>query len=281
MKKIFLCAINNILSGTCNEDCKFCTQSIKYKADIQRYKFKSIKQIVSEAKIAKANRALGYCLVTAGKGLDDKKVEFISMATKAIKKEIKNLKVIACNGTATLEELKYLKKSGVDSYNHNLETSKEYYKNICSTHTWEERYKTCENVKEAGLGLCVGGIFGMGESIEDRDSLIDSIISLKPESIPLNFYIPNPALPIKNRNISTKEALNIIKKSRKLLGEDGLLMVAGGREHLFNGIEDKMFEAGANSIVIGDYLTTKGNNISKDIIMINKIGYEVATECNG
>jgi biotin synthase len=281
MKKIFLCAINNILSGTCNEDCKFCTQSTKYKADIQRYKFKSIKQIVSEAKIAKANGALGYCLVTAGKGLDDKKVEFISMTTKAIKKEIKNLRVIACNGTATLEELKYLKKSGVDSYNHNLETSKEYYKNICSTHTWEERYKTCENVKEAGLGLCVGGIFGMGESIEDRDSLIDSIISLKPESIPLNFYIPNPALPIKNRNISTKEALNIIKKSRKLLGEDGLLMVAGGREHLFNGIEDKMFEAGANSIVIGDYLTTKGNSISKDIIMINKIGYEVATECNG
>ncbi len=140
----------------------------------------------------------------------------------------------------------------------------------------EERYKTCENVKKAGLGLCVGGIFGMGESIEDRDSLIDSIISLKPESIPLNFYIPNPALPIKNRNISTKEAINIIKKSRKLLGEDGLLMVAGGREHLFNGIEDKMFEAGANSIVIGDYLTTKGNSISKDIIMMNKIGYEVA-----
>ncbi len=87
MKKIFLCAINNILSGTCNEDCKFCTQSTKYKADIQRYKFKSIKQIVSEAKIAKANGALGYCLVTAGKGLDDKKVEFISMTTKAIKRE--------------------------------------------------------------------------------------------------------------------------------------------------------------------------------------------------
>jgi len=270
-----------VLSGTCNEDCKFCTQSVKYKADIQRYYFKPIEQIVSEAKRAKRSGALGYCLVTAGKGLDDKKVEFIAKTTRAIKKEIKNLRVIACNGTASKEQLRYLKENGVDSYNHNLETSREYYREICTTHSWDERYETCQNIKEVGLSLCVGGIFGMGESREDRDSLIDAIISLNPDSVPLNFYIPNPALPIKSRNISYKEALEVIKKVRGALREDRLLMVAGGREQLFNGKEKEMFEAGTNSIVIGDYLTTKGNSVSKDIVMLEEIGYKIATSCNG
>jgi len=281
MKKIFLCAINNVLSGTCNEDCKFCTQSVKYKANIQRYYFKPIEQIVTEAKRAKSSGALGYCLVTAGRGLDSKSCEFIAEATRAIKREINNLKVIACNGIASKEQLRYLKESGVDSYNHNLETSKEYYGEICTTHSWEERYITCQNIKEVGLGLCVGGIFGMGETSKDRDSLIDAIISLNPESVPLNFYIPNPALPIKSRNILYSEALEIIKRVRRYLGEDRLLMVAGGREELFNGREREMFEAGANSIVIGDYLTTKGNSVSKDILILEQIGYSVALDCNG
>ena len=110
MKNIFLCAINNILSGNCNEDCKFCTQSVRYKADINRYNYKDINQIVKEAKIAKENGALGYCLVTAGKGLDDKKVEFVAKVAKQIKFSIKGLNLIACNGTANKEQLLYLKK---------------------------------------------------------------------------------------------------------------------------------------------------------------------------
>ena len=280
-REIFLCAINNILSGTCKEDCKFCTQSVRYHADIERYNYKSIETIVDEAKVAKANGALGYCLVTAGKGLDDKKVDFVSRIAKAIKKEVKGLNLIACNGTASIEQLKFLKKSGVDSYNHNLETSKEYYKTICTTHSWEERYQTCLNVKEAGLQLCSGGIWGMGESDNDRDSLIKAIVSLNPVSVPLNFYIPNPALPIKGRNISKEKALEIIKEARELLGEDKLLMVAGGRELIFGGSEKEMFDAGANSIVIGNYLTTKGDEPLKDITMIENINYKIATTCNG
>jgi len=280
-REIFLCAINNILSGTCKEDCKFCTQSVRYHANIERYNYKSIKTIVDEAKVAKANGALGYCLVTAGKGLDDKKVDFVSRTAKAIKKEVEGLNLIACNGTATIEELKFLKKSGVDSYNHNLETSKAYYKTICTTHSWEERYNTCLNVKKVGLQLCSGGIWGMGESDDDRDSLMEAIVSLNPESVPLNFYIPNPALPIKSRNISKEKALEIIKKARELLGEDRLLMVAGGRELIFGGAEKEMFDAGVNSIVIGDYLTTKGDEPLKDITMIENINYKIATTCSG
>jgi len=280
MKAIFLCAINNILSGTCKEDCMFCTQSVRYHADIERYNYKDISQIVEEAKTAKEHGALGYCLVTAGKGLNDKKVDFVSRAAKAIKTEIDGLNLIACNGTANKEQLKYLKDSGIDSYNHNLETSKRYYEEICQTHTWDERYETCQNVKSVGLALCSGGIFGMGETKDDRDELLNAITSLSPESTPLNFYHPNPALPIKTRNINRDEALYIIEKARELLGESSLLMVAGGRELLFNGHEDKMFKAGANAIVIGNYLTTEGLSPNKDKEMLESLGYEMATSCD-
>ena len=279
-KQIFLCAINNILSGTCLEDCKFCTQSVRYHADIERYSYKTIEKIIEEAKQAKANGALGYCLVTAGKGLDDKKVDFVARVAQAIKSEVKELNLIACNGTAKKEQLNYLRQHGIDSYNHNLETSERYYADICQTHAWSERYETCENVKSAGLALCSGGIFGMGETAEDRDSLLNSIASLSPESTPLNFYHPNPALPIKTRNIELDEAVNIIKKTRRLLGEDKLLMVAGGRELLFGGKESLMFEAGANAMVIGNYLTTQGVEASSDTSMLAALGYRVATSCD-
>jgi biotin synthase len=280
MQPIFLCAINNILSGTCQEDCKFCTQSVRYHADIERYNYKEIAQIVEEAKAAKKHGALGYCLVTAGKGLDDKKVDFVARAAKAVKAEVEGLHLIACNGTANKEQLTYLKAHGIDSYNHNLETSERYYAEICQTHTWSERYETCVQVKSVGLALCSGGIFGMGEEKEDREELLKAIASLSPESTPLNFYHPNPALPIKTRNITREEAIEIIQKARTLLGENQLLMVAGGRELLFNGYEDEMFKAGANSMVIGNYLTTEGLSPNKDKQMLESLGYEVATHCD-
>ncbi len=280
MQPIFLCAINNILSGTCQEDCKFCTQSVRYHADIERYNYKDIAQIVEEAKTAKSNGALGYCLVTAGKGLDDKKVDFVARAAQAIKAEVEGLNLIACNGTANKEQLSYLKKHGIDSYNHNLETSERYYAEICQTHAWSERYETCENAQSVGLTLCSGGIFGMGETEEDRRELLKAISSLSPMSTPLNFYHPNPALPIKTRNIEKAEALEIISRARSLLGEDKLLMVAGGRELLFNGHEDEMFKAGANAMVIGNYLTTEGLAPDKDKVMLETFGYEIATSCD-
>jgi len=278
-KDIFLCAINNVLSGSCDQDCQFCTQSVRYRANIERYNYKSIDQIVQEALSAKKHGALGYCLVTAGVGLDDKKTEFISKVARAIKSEIEGLNLIACNGLASKEQLSQLKESGVDSYNHNLESSKEYYAKICTTHSWQERYDTCLNVKEVGLKLCTGGIFGMGESKEDRDSLINAIVSLSPEAVPLNFYHPNSALPLKERNISTPEGLEVIATMRKKLGEERLLMVAGGRELMFKEHIKEMFESGANAIVIGNYLTTKGDMPSSDKEILKALGYGVATSC--
>ena len=120
----------------------------------------------------------------------------------------------------------------------------------------------------------------MGENERDREELLQSIVSLQPESTPLNFYHPNPALPIKTRNIERDDALQIIKRARFLLGEERLLMVAGGRELLFTGYEQLMFEAGANAIVIGNYLTTSGLDPHKDTTMLEKLGYKVATSCD-
>ena len=273
---IYLCAICNIQSGICNEDCKFCTQSVKYKANIKRYKQKPIKDIIDEAKIAKKNRAIGYCLVTAGKGLDDQLLEFVCKIANSIKKENLDLKLIGCNGTATIEQLKELKKAGIDSYNHNLETSKEFYNNICTTHTWEQRYQTCLNVNQVGLELVCGGIFGLGESNSDRISMLKSIKSLNPLVVPLNFFHPNKALPITKNYICKKEAFQLIKLTRQMIPNAHKIMVAGGREFMFGKDQYEIFKYGANSIVIGNYLTTYGEVASKDIETLISLGYKIA-----
>lgn len=278
--KVFLCAISNISSGSCNEDCSFCTQSVRFKADINRYRQKPIDEIVLEAKMARDNQAIGFCLVTAGKGITASKLEFICEASQAVKKVVPELNIIACNGTATIEELETLKKSGVGSYNHNLESSQNYYKEICTTHSWEERYQTCLNVKEAGLNLCTGGIFGMGESKEDRISLIKSICELEPVSVAMNFFHPNIALPLK-KTLDIEESLLWIRNMRLAVGDKTRVMVAGGREISFKDRQGDIFEAGANSIVVGNYLTTSGNDPHHDIEMIKALGLEIAVDCNG
>ncbi|WP_292658715.1 biotin synthase [Nitratifractor sp.] len=280
-KTVFLCAINNVLSGACNEDCKFCTQSVRYKAAIERYTFKAEEQVLQEAREAAANGALGYCLVTAGKGLDDRMTDTIARLARRLSTELPNLRLIACNGTAGEEQLRYLKTHGIASYNHNLETSERYYPSICTTHSWQERYATCEAVRSVGLSLCSGGIFGMGESPEDQESLLQSLCTLNPDSVPLNFYIPNPALPIPERTIDREGALAVIRRTRQLLPDLPLLMVAGGREALFGGAEQSMFEAGANAIVIGNYLTTPGEAPDRDRQRLRELGYTIATECHG
>ncbi len=276
-KEIFLCSISNIESGGCSEDCKFCTQSNRYKTDIEKYKNKDIKLIVSEAKILNAKGALGFCLVTAGKGLNDRKLKYVSQVAEQLKKELPDLNLIACNGTATVEQLRILKNSGIDSYNHNLETSENFYSEICTTHSWTERYETCQNVKTAGLNLCTGGIIGLGETEQDRESFFNELLSLNPNSIPINFYHPNNALPIAPTTLKIDDGLAIIKKIREKF--NGRIMIAGGRESFFGNNDWKIFESGANSIVIGNYLTTKGIGADRDIEMLNRLDLKIATKC--
>lgn len=275
-RKIFLCSICNINSGTCNEDCKFCSQSVKYSADIERYKQKPLEEILAEAKAAEASGALGFCLVTAQKGLTDKTLRFVCEVAKAVKAEVPRLRLIACNGTASLEQLLILKESGVAAYNHNLESSQRYYAEICTTHSWEERYETCENVNKAGMVLITGGIFGMGETHEDRISMLKDLASLNPTSVPINFYHHNPALPLKPNDLTTDEALELVRLTKKIIPDADRIMIAGGREMMFKERQVEIFEAGANAIVIGNYLTTSGREKSKDLEMLKNLGLEVA-----
>ncbi|MCD6433446.1 MAG: biotin synthase [Sulfurimonas sp.] len=277
-KEIFLCSICNINSGTCNEDCKFCSQSVRYKADIERYKQKPMDEILKEAIAAKESGALGFCLVTSNKGIDEKILNFVCSIAEILTKEVPQLRLIACNGTATLEQLLTLKASGIKAYNHNLETSEAFYPQICTTHPWSQRYKTCQNVNEAGLSLLTGGIFGLGESQEDRISMLNSISSLNPASVPINFYHHNEALELEPNPLTADEALKLIKLTRERLPNAQRIMVAGGRELMFGDRQSEIFSYGANSIVIGNYLTTKGRVMSKDLDMLQSLNLTVAKQ---
>jgi len=275
-EKIFLCSICNINSGTCKEDCKFCSQSVRYKANIERYKQKPMDAIRQEAVQARDNGALGFCLVTADKGLTDKTLQFVCDVAQEVQKVAPELRLIACNGTASVEQLLVLKEAGIKAYNHNLETSEAFYPQICTTHPWSERYETCQNVNEAGLVLISGGIFGLGESQEDRISLLASLKSLNPTSVPINFYHHNVALELKPNPLTIDEALELIKLTRETLCDAERIMVAGGRELMFGTRQTEIFQNGANSIVIGNYLTTKGQAMSQDLEMLKALGLDVA-----
>lgn len=276
-KEIFLCSICNINSGTCLEDCKFCSQSVRYKADIDRFVKKPMDEILKEAVIASDSGALGFCLVTSDKGLSEKTLNFVCEVASEVIKVAPKLRLIACNGTATLEQLKRLKSAGIKAYNHNLETSESFYSQICTTHPWSERYKTCQNVNEVGLTLITGGIFGLGETQEDRVSMLNSIESLKPSSVPINFYHHNEALSLSPNPLHVEDALELIKLTRKIVKDAERIMVAGGRELMFKDRQNEIFKSGANSIVVGNYLTTSGRVISKDLEMLKSLNLKIAS----
>ena len=277
-EKIFLCSICNINSGTCLEDCKFCSQSVRYKADIERYKQKDMDLIKQEAINARDNGALGFCLVTADKGLTDKTLKFVCDVAAEVQSVAPELRLIACNGTASLEQLLVLKEAGIKAYNHNLETSEAFYEKICTTHPWSERYETCQNVNKAGMVLISGGIFGLGETQADRESMLASLASLNPTSVPINFYHHNEALELSPNSIEVDEALSLVRLTRKTLPNAERIMIAGGRELMFGKRQNEIFENGANSIVIGNYLTTSGRAMNKDLDMLKSLKLEVATQ---
>lgn len=277
MNEVMLCAISNTNSGDCAEDCAFCTQSVYYNSKIDSFEFKDKHEVLKEAKVASALGALGFCLVTSGKELNEAKLSYIIECAELINKEALGLHIIACNGMASKEALRELKKAGVYAYNHNLETSREHYPNICTTMEWDERFQTCLNVKEVGLELCSGGIFGVGESDNDRISYFEALKELNPKTSPINFYYPNDALPLPKETVSKEEALSIIKMANEALPET-VFMAAGGRNLVFDSMSEAV-NAGFGSVVIGDYLTAKGESVRCDIEDMKKHGIKPVTKC--
>ncbi|OGX30525.1 MAG: biotin synthase BioB [Omnitrophica WOR_2 bacterium RIFCSPHIGHO2_02_FULL_46_37] len=229
-------------------------------------------EIYRRAKRAEDSGAGYFCIVTSGRRLQDKK-DFLKIC-KAISKIRSKLKlnVDASLGELSLEEARALKHAGLFRYNHNLETARSLYAQVCSTHTYSDRLKTIENVKRAGLELCCGGIFGMGETWAQRLEFAFALKNLNPECIPLNFLNPIPGTKLQNQNpLLPLEFLKIIALFRFLFPEQEI-KICGGREANLRSLQPFLFLAGADSIILGDYLTTKGNPSQYDLQMIQDLG---------
>lgn len=272
--KADLCTILNAKSGLCSENCKYCAQSAHYKTGVLEYDLLEYSEILEKALETQQNGAHRFSLVTSGKGIEkDEDIEKLAKMYQQLSKDT-NIELCASHGIITYQQAKKLKESGVVTYHHNVETSKNYYKSICTTHTYEDRVKTIENVRKAGLEVCCGGIIGMGESLEDRINMAFEIKSLNVKSIPINVLNAIKGTPFENLEVlSPMEILKTIAVYRFIL-PDCYIRYAGGRMAL----KDKQalgFKAGINAALTGNYLTTTGSDVDQDKAMIMKAGFRL------
>ncbi len=266
-----LCGILNAKSGRCGEDCKFCGQSGRWKTEVESFGLLAQEKIIGAAKRAKQDGAKEFSIVTSGKGISgEDEMETICSSLKNIRSL--GLEPCASLGILSQGQLSRLKNSGLARYHHNLETSQNFFPQICATHQWQESYDTARSAKELGLKLCCGGIFGLGERWEDRADLAVTLSRLKPESVPINFLIPIPGTPLEHQQrLSPLDALKIIVIFRLTL-PDSDLIVCGGREEILGDFQSWIFPAGATGLILGDYLTRKGRSPEQDLAMISSLG---------
>ena len=273
--KVELCAITNARSGGCSEDCAFCAQSSWHKTKVPLYPLLEPDEIYRRAKRAE-DLGVGYfCIVTSGRRLGNKK-DFLKIckSVSKIRSRLK-LKVDASLGELSLDQAKALKDAGLFRYNHNLETARSLYARVCTTHNYADRLKTIESVKRAGLELCCGGIFGMGETRKQRLELFFALKDISPECIPVNFLNPIPGTKLERKNpLMPLELLKIVAILRFIFPRQEI-KVCGGREANLRSLQPFLFLAGSDSIIIGDYLTTKGNPPRADLEMISDLGLSV------
>lgn len=270
--KIELCAIINAKSGLCSEDCIFCAQSSKYKTNVQVYPIIKKKEVVGKAFEAKKYGVKRFSIVISGRKAIKKELRLIGDYIE----EIKKLKMHTCASLGLLEydEITYLRDRGLERLHCNIETSESFFNKICTTHKFSDKVKTLENAKKAGLSICSGGIFGMGESWSDRFEMAKFIYEIKADSVPINFLTPIPGTPLGNREpLSPMEALRIIALFRLILPEIDI-RICGGRP-LLKDFSSWIFLAGANALMTGNYLTTTGRHYSDDLFLIKNHGLEV------
>ncbi|EQF28813.1 biotin synthase [Clostridioides difficile CD160] len=271
-RKVDLCTIMNAKSGKCSEDCKFCAQSSHYKTGIEEYSLLDYNEILKRAKEMENKGVHRFSLVTSGKGMTGKEFNDILNIYEGLR-ENTNLKLCASLGIIDYEQAKKLKSAGVATYHHNVETSKDNFDNICTTHTYKDRIRTIEDAKKAGLDVCVGGIIGMNESKEQRLKMAFEIRELNVKSIPINILNPIKNTPMENYNVL--EPMEILKTTAvfRFIIPNTYIRYAGGRLSL-KGYDKVGFNGGVNSAIVGDYLTTVGNSIENDKKMIIEQGLE-------
>jgi biotin synthase len=263
----------NAKSGRCTEDCKFCAQSGHYKTNVEEYELVSKEDAL---KLARENEKEGvnrFSLVTSGRGASDSDLEKILDIYEELNREMK-LDLCASLGILGYEQLLKLREKGITMYHHNLETSREYYKNICTTHSYDERIDTINAAKKAGLFVCSGGIIGLGESFEDRINLAFALKNLDVKSIPVNILNPIKGTPLESsESLSQEEILKTIAIFR-LVNPKAYIRLAGGRNRI-DEFGKNCFNAGANATITGNYLTTSGNKICDDKNMVSELKLEV------
>lgn len=263
----------NAKSGLCPEDCGYCSQSKVSEAEIPRYNLLNAEKLLDGARLAHERGSKTYCIVISARAPSEREINAITAIVPRIKERF-GLNVCACLGLLTADHAQRLKACGVDKVNHNLNTSERFYPDICSTHTYDDRVETLRHVREAGLQLCSGGILGMGEDDCDVVEMAFALRKLGVESIPLNFLNPIDGTPLaETHRLTARYCLKALCMMR-LVNPSSELRIAGGRE-LHLGSLQAMGLYAANSLFVGDYLTTKGQSPDADYRMIEELGFVV------
>ncbi len=272
-RKVHLHMLTNARSGLCPEDCHYCSQSAISQAPIAKYPLLSRETLLEGAQRAKAVRAVRYCIVTSGRGPTDRDIETLAAIVRDIRQAVE-INICCSLGLMTEGQARTLKGAGVERVNHNLNTSRRFHPAICSTHTYDDRVRTVENVRRAGLSTCCGGIVGMGETDDDLMDLALSLRELDVASIPVNFLHPIPGTPFEGyRELTPERCLKVLCLFR-FVNPAKEIRVAGGRE-LNLGSQQALAMYPANSLFVDGYLTTPGQAAADTHRMIEAHGFEI------
>ncbi len=276
-----LCTITNARSGRCTEDCAFCAQSARHSSESPEYDLKSADELIREASDAQKAGATRFSLVTSGRGIESmQQAEEIAERIAAIVEQT-GISVCASLGIAGREHLETLKQAGLSRYHHNLETSRDFFPSICTTHTFDERLDTIRAAMEAGLEVCAGGLIGMGETRQQRLSMGITLAELGVDSVPLNVLVPIKGTPLEGEpRISIAEILRTIAMFRILMPSIPI-RIAGGRDSILKDFQGMAFNAGADAMLIGGYLTVRGRPVKEDLAMVEEIRKIWSEECRG
>lgn len=269
---IDLCSIINGKSGHCSENCKFCAQSAFNKTDCQEYAFLDDEKIISRAKQDSNEGVHRFSIVTSGRALDGEDFDKAVNAYKKIKEQV-DIDLCASFGFLNKEQLLKLKEAGVTRYHHNIETSRRNFPNICTSHTFEMKLQTIKTVKEIGMGICSGGIIGMGETFEDRMDMALTLSEAGVDSIPINALMPIKGTPYENLPQLTEDEILRTVAMFRFINPKTIIRLAAGRKLLSNSGK-KAFLAGANGTITGNMLTTSGTTIQGDINLFNQMGLD-------
>ena len=267
------CSLINAKSGRCTEDCAFCAQSGRHRTDCEVYPLKPEAEILKAAENASLNGATRFCTVTSGAALSDSEFDALTQSLSKAKREV-DIALDASLGFLNDRRADLLKSAGVTRYNHNLETERDYFPNICTTHTFDDRVNTVLTVKRHGMSICSGGIIGLGETPLHRIRLAITLRELGVDCIPINILNPRPGTRLAD-SIPPKpmEILRTIAIFRFIL-PSATIKIAGGREANLRDFQGMALRSGANGMIIGGYLTTGGRDVKQDLDMIREAGFE-------